>query len=85
MRVDHSAALHASQVSVLSVDDALKEEMHRYSSVLQIDIQMVERAKGKISSFEQSSTGNVGCPSERVFFLIFFPNLLNLLQGKALT
>ena len=63
MRVDHSAALHASQASVLSVDDALKEEMHRYSSVLQVEIQMVERAKGKNSSFEQSSTGNVGCPS----------------------
>ena len=30
--------LHASQASVLSVDDALKEEMHRYSSVLQIEI-----------------------------------------------
>ena len=31
MRADHSgAALHASQASVLSVDDALKEEMHRY-------------------------------------------------------
>ena len=38
MRTDHSAALHASQASVLSVDDALKEEMHRYSSVLQIEI-----------------------------------------------
>ena len=38
MRADHSAALHASQASVLSVDDALKEEMHRYSSVLQIEI-----------------------------------------------
>ena len=56
MRVDHSAALHASQASVLSVDDALKEEMHRYSSVLQIDIQMVERANGNISSFKQSCT-----------------------------
>ena len=34
MRADHSgAALHASQASVLSMDDALKEEMHRYSIV----------------------------------------------------
>ena len=38
MRADHSAALHVSQASVLSVDDALKEEMHKYRSVLQIDI-----------------------------------------------
>ena len=38
MRADHSASLHVSQASVLSVDDALKEEMHKYRSVLQIDI-----------------------------------------------
>ena len=38
MRADHSAALHASQASVVSVDDALKEEMHQYSSVRQIEI-----------------------------------------------
>ena len=28
MRADYSAGLHSSQASVLSVDDALKEEMH---------------------------------------------------------
>ena len=38
MRADHSASLNVSQASVLSVDDALKEEMHKYRSVLQIDI-----------------------------------------------
>ena len=38
MRADLSAALHAFKASVLSVDYALKKEMHRYSSVLQIKI-----------------------------------------------
>ena len=38
MRADHSASLHVSQASVLSVDDAVKEEMHKNRSVLHIDI-----------------------------------------------
>ena len=79
MRADHSAAFHASQASVLYVDDALKEEMHRYIiSVLQIEIDSCplkwwkeHEAKfphlSKVAR-EALAAPATSAPSEQVFF-----------------
>ena len=84
-----AAALRASQASVLCVDDALQEEIHRYSSVLQIEIDSCplkwwKEHEAKLSHLSKAArevlaVPATSAPSEPVFF----PNLLKSTVRKG--